>query len=169
MAIVGGRLITSEDSPLVCRWNDGNKEVGVWKRGWKSREWGWSGGVERCTRRGSKRLRREGGGGRRQGEESARGCGGGPLGMMIGSRFRSRAFAGLDSVSAGWPVMRSSLHRAITLPRDPEFRRKGTERGRDRERERNNRILIEIDQSEWKGSMFDVWNFQMMASVRIEF
>lgn len=52
IAIVGGRLITSEDSPLVCRWNDGNKEVGVWKRGWKSREWGWSGGVERCTRRG---------------------------------------------------------------------------------------------------------------------
>lgn len=107
-----------------------------------------------------------------RGEEGDKGrnqLGGGPLGMMIGSRFRSRAFAGLDSVSAGWPAMRSSLHRAITLPRDPEFRRKGTERGRDRERERNNRILIEIDQSEWKGSTFDVWNFQMMASVRIEF
>lgn len=52
--------------------------------------------------------------------------------MMIGSRFRSRAFAGLDSVSAGWPVMRSSLHRAITLPRDPEFRRR-EERERERE------------------------------------
>lgn len=89
--------------------------------------------------------------------------------MMIGSRFRSRAFAGLDSVSAGWPAMRSSLHRAITLPRDPEFRRKGTGEGK-KERERSNfRILIEIDQSEWKGSTFDVWNFQMMASVRIEF
>lgn len=46
MAIVGGRLITSEDSPLVCHvGNDGNKEVGVWKRGWKSPgmglKWGW--------------------------------------------------------------------------------------------------------------------------------
>lgn len=107
-----------------------------------------------------------------RGEEGDKGrnqLGGGPLGMMIGSRFRSRAFAGLDSVSAGWPAMRSSLHRAITLPRDPEFRRKGTGEGK-KERERSNfRILIEIDRSEWKGSTFDVWNFQMMASVRIEF
>lgn len=126
----------------------------------KAREWGWS-GVESCTRRGSKRLRR----GRGEGGKETRGEISSwrrrrrrrPLGdVMIGSRFRSRAFAGLDSVSAGWPAMRSSLHRAITLPRDPELRRGG-------EREATSGSLLKSiggsrrDQRVWRLEFSTVW------------
>lgn len=88
------------------------------------------------VRGGVETIKERGGG---KGDKGRNQLGGGLLGMVIGSRFRSRAFAGLDSVSAGWPVEFTPCDYFATRSRIPEEGRR--ERG-------NFRILIEIDRSE---------------------
>lgn len=91
------------------------------------------------VRSGVETIKERGGG---KGDKGRNQLGGGLLGMVIGSRFRSRAFAGLDSVSAGWPVEFTPCDYFATRSRIPE-------EGREGRRERGNfRILIEIDRSE---------------------
>lgn len=109
------------------------------------------------VRGGVETIKERGGG---KGDKGRNQLGGGLLGMVIGSRFRSRAFAGLDSVSAGWPV-------EFTLPRDPEFRRRGG--GREAT---SGSSLKSIGASRRDQRLtFGIFNRleKMMASIRIEF